>query len=232
MTLPIKGIQKLSLIDYPGKLCATIFVGECNFRCPYCYNVSLILEPKNLRTIPEQDVLDFLSERKGFLDGICVGGGEPTIHKELPIFLSKVKKIGFLVKVDTNGSKPKMLKRLIDEGLVDYIAMDVKAPLRKYRKTVGAEVDIESVKESVGLIRASDIDYEFRITMVPELTTEEDLIEIAKMLKSSKRFVVQQLRPGKTLDESFKDVIPYSIEKLEEFRRRVAPFFKECKLRY
>lgn len=231
MTLPIKGIQKLSLIDYPKKLCATIFVGECNFRCSYCYNVSLVLEPKNLRTIPEQDVLDFLSERKGFLDGICVGGGEPTIHKELPIFLSRVKKLGFLVKVDTNGSKPKMLKRLIDEGLVDYIAMDVKAPLRKYRETVRAEVNIESIKESIGLIRASDIDYEFRITVVPRLTTEDDLLEIAKMLKSSKRFVIQQFKPGRTLDESFKDVSPYSKEKLEEFKRKLAPFFKECKLR-
>lgn len=232
MTLPIKGIQKLSLIDYPGKLCATIFVGGCNFRCPYCYNVSLVLEPKNLRTIPEQDVLGFLFERKGLLDGICAGGGEPTIHEELPVFLSKVKKLDFLVKVDTNGSKPKMLKRLLDEGLVDYIAMDVKAPLRKYRQTVRAKVDVESIKESVGLIRASDVDYEFRITVVPRLTTEEDLIEIAKMLRSSKRFVVQQFRPGRTLDESFKDVAPYPIEKLREFRRRVAPFFQECKLRY
>lgn len=232
MTLPIKDIQKLSLIDYPGKLCATIFLGGCNFRCPYCYNVNLVLEPENLRTIPEQEVLDFLSERKGFLDGICVGGGEPTIHEELPIFLSKVKKIDLLVKVDTNGSKPKMLKRLIDEGLVDYIAMDVKAPLRKYRKTVRAKVDIENIKESIGLIRASGVDYEFRITVVPGLTTEEDLLEIAKTLKSSKRFVIQQFRPGRTLDESFKDVAPYSIEKLDEFRRKLALFFKECKSRY
>jgi len=232
MTLPIKGVQKLSLIDYPGKLCATVFVGGCNFRCPYCYNVSLVLEPERLRTIPEGEILDFLSERRGFLDGICVGGGEPTIHGELPAFLSKVKGLNFLVKVDTNGSRPKMLKRLINEGLVDYIAMDVKAPLRKYGETVRAEVNLDSIKESIGLIRASGLDYEFRITAVPGLTSEEDLMEIAQMLESSKRFVTQQFRPGRTLDESFKGITPYPPERLVEFGQRMTPFFKECKLRY
>jgi len=232
MRLPIKGIQKLSLIDYPEKLCATVFVGGCNFRCPYCYNVSLVLEPERLRTIPEKEILDFLSERRGFLDGICVGGGEPTIHGELPAFLSKVKGLNFLVKVDTNGSRPKMLMRLVNEGLVDYIAMDVKAPPRKYGETVRAEVSIDHIKESIELIKAGGIDYEFRITAVPGLTAEEDLMEIAQMLESSKRFVIQQFRPGRTLDESFKGITPYSSERLDEFRQRMAPFFKECKVRY
>ena len=230
--IPIKGIQKLSLIDYPGKLCATIFLGGCNLRCPYCYNVRLVLEPENLKTIPEQDVLDLLSERKGFLDGICVGGGEPTIHEELPVFLSKVKRLNFLVKIDTNGSIPKMLKRLINEGIVDYIAMDVKAPLKKYRENIRAEVDTDAMKESIRLIRASNIDYEFRTTVVPSLIDGEDLVEIAKMLESSKRFAIQQFRPERTLDESFRGVAPYPLEKLEEFRQRIRPFFKECKLRY
>jgi len=232
MALPIKGMQKLSLIDYPGKLCATVFVGGCNFRCPYCYNVSLVLEPEKLRTIPEKEILEFLSERRGFLDGICVGGGEPTIHGELPAFLSKVKGLNFLVKVDTNGSRPKMLRKLIDGGLVDYIAMDFKAPLRKYGETVRADVNINEIKESVELIKASGIDYEFRITAVPGLTDEEDLMEIAQMLASSKRFVIQQFRPGRTLDEAFKGITPYPLERLDEFRRRITPFFKECKLRY
>ncbi len=232
MTLPIKGIQKLSLIDYPGKLCATVFVGGCNFRCPYCYNVSLVLEPERLRTIPEKEILDFLSERKGFLDGICVGGGEPTMHGELPAFLSKVKGLDFLVKVDTNGSRPRMLRRLLNEGLVDYVAMDVKAPLIKYGETVGAEVNIDHIKESIRLIKASGVDYEFRITAVPGLTDEEDLMEIAQMLESSKRFVIQQFRPGRTLDESFKGVTPYPLERLYEFRKKITPFFKECNVRY
>jgi len=231
MTLPIKGVQRLSLIDYPGKLCATVFVGGCNFRCPYCYNVSLVLEPEKLRTIPEKEILDFLSERRGFLHGICVGGGEPTIHGELPAFLSKVKGLNFLVKVDTNGSRPKMLRRLINEGLVDYIAMDVKAPLRKYGETVRVEVNIDNIEESIGLIKASGIDYEFRITAVPGLTDEEDLMEIAQILESSKRFVIQQFRPGRTLDESFKGITPYSLERLNGFRQGMTPFFKECKLR-
>jgi len=232
MRLPIKGIQKLSLIDYPEKLCATVFVGGCNFRCPYCYNVSLVLEPERLRTIPEKEILDFLSERRGFLDGICVGGGEPTIHEELPAFLSKVKGLKFLVKLDTNGSRPKMLRKLIDEKLVDYIAMDVKAPLRKYGETVRAEVNIENIKGSVELIKASGIDYEFRITVVPHLTDEEDLMEIAQMLESSKRFVIQQFRPERTLDEAFKGITSYPLERLVEFGQRITPFFKECKVRY
>jgi len=232
MTLPIKGIQKLSLIDYPGKLCATVFVGSCNFRCPYCYNVSLVLEPESLRTIPEKEVLDFLSERRGFLDGICVGGGEPTIHGELPAFLSKVKGLNFLVKVDTNGSRPEMLRRLMDEGLVDYIAMDVKASLRKYRETVRAEVNADNIRESIESIKVSGVDHEFRITAVPGLTDEEDLMEIAQMLGSSKRFVIQQFRPERTLDEAFKGIAPYPLERLDEFRRRMAPFFKECKVRH
>lgn len=232
MTLPIKGVQKLSLIDYPGRLCATVFVGGCNFRCPYCYNVSLVLEPEKLRTIPEEEIIDFLSERRGFLDGICVGGGEPTIHGELPAFLSKVKGLNFLVKVDTNGSRPKMLKRLINEGLVDYIAMDVKAPLRKYGETVRAEVNIENIKGTIELIKASGIDYEFRITAVPRLTDGEDLMEIAQTLKSSKRFAIQQFRPERTLDESFEGITPYPLERLDEFRQRITPFFKECKVRY
>jgi len=231
MALPIKGIQKLSLIDYPGRLCATVFLGGCNFRCPYCYNVGLVLEPGKLETIPEQEVLDFLSERRGFLDGVCVGGGEPTIHPELPRFLAGVKVLGLLVKLDTNGSRPGMLRRLLEGGLVDYVAMDVKAPLGKYAETVRAEVETDRIRESIGLIRGGGVEYEFRITVVPGLTGEGDLLEIADMLKGSRRFVIQQFRPGRTLDEGFRDLKPYSREELEGFCRRLRPFFGECKLR-
>ncbi|MEM2936877.1 MAG: radical SAM protein [Candidatus Bathyarchaeia archaeon] len=137
-----------------------------------------------------------------------------------------------MVNVDTNGSSPTMLRRLINEGLVDYIAMDVKAPLKRYRETVRAEVNIDNIEESIELIKAGGIDYEFRITAVPGLTNEEDLMEIAQMLESSKRFVIQQFIPERTLDETFKGITPYPLERLDEFRQRMTPFFRECKLRY
>jgi len=230
--LPIKAMQKLSLIDYPGKLCTTIFLGGCNFRCPYCFNIDLVLKPETLKTIPEDVVLGFLAERVGFIDGICMGGGEPTLHRELPRFLSKVKSLGLLVKVDTNGSNPDMLRRLIDEGLVDYIAMDVKAPLEKYGEAVRVEVDVERIRESIELIRNSGVEYEFRTTVVPALHGEEDILKIAKMLKGSKRYYLQQFRPDRTLDPSFRSVKPYPMETLEGFRRKIAPFFDKCGLRH
>ena len=232
MALPIKGLQKLSLIDYPGKLCATVFVGECNFRCVFCYNIDLVLRPEELATISEEEALVFLSDRKNFLDGICVSGGEPTIHMELPLFLSKVKALGYLVKVDTNGSRPDMLKRLIEDRLVDYIAMDVKAPLKDYERIVRTPVETGALRKSVHIIRNSNIDYELRTTVVPGLVGEKELIEIAREHKSSKRFVIQQFRPGRTLDECFKDTIPYPTTMLEKFCKRIKSFFKECELRY
>lgn len=231
MVLPIKGVQKLSLIDYPRRLCATIFLGSCNFRCPYCYNSKIVLEPDSLPTIPERDILELLRERRGFLDGLCVGGGEPTIHRELPRFLLRVKSLGLLVKLDTNGSRPKMLEELLKRRLVEYVAMDIKAPLRRYHEVVGREIPLSAINKSISLLRRGSVDYEFRTTAVPGLVSENDLLEIAEFLRGSKRYVIQQFRPVKTLDPSFKGVKPYSRKGLQRFCERVSPYFGECKIR-
>ena len=225
------GLQRLSLIDYPGKLCATIFTAGCNFRCPYCYNEDIVLDYPAMPKMPEDKIIEFLHPRLGFLDGVCVTGGEPTIHRELPKFLGRLKSIGSLVKLDTNGSRPKALAYVMEKGLVNYIALDVKVPLGRYEETVRYRVKPEGLKETIKLIRRSGVDHEFRTTVVPGLLDGNDLEEIAITLAGSKRYVLQQFRPGKTLCPDFKDVKPYSEAEMRQFRDRVAPYFAETKLR-
>ena len=225
------GLQRLSLIDYPGKLCATIFTAGCNFRCPYCYNEDIVLDYPAMPKMPEDEIIEFLHPRLGFLDGVCVTGGEPTIHRELPKFLGRLKSIGSLVKLDTNGSRPKALAYVMEKGLVNYIALDVKVPLGRYEETVRYRVKPEGLKETIKLIRRSGVDHEFRTTVVPGLLDGDDLEEIAMTLAGSKRYVLQQFRPGKTLCPDFKDVKPYSEAEMRQFRDRVAPYFAETGLR-
>ena len=225
------GLQRLSLIDYPGKLCATIFTAGCNFRCPYCYNEDIVLDYPAMPKVPEDKIIEFLHPRLGFLDGVCVTGGEPTIHRELPKFLGRLKSIGSLVKLDTNGSRPKALAYVMEKGLVNYIALDVKVPLGRYEETVRYRVKPEGLKETIKLIRRSGVDHEFRTTVVPGLLDGDDLEEIAMTLAGSRRYVLQQFRPGKTLCPDFKDVKPYSEAEMRQFRDRVAPYFAETGLR-
>jgi pyruvate formate lyase activating enzyme len=225
------GLQRLSLIDYPGKLCATIFTAGCNFRCPYCYNEDIVLDYPAMPKVPEDKIIEFLHPRLGFLDGVCVTGGEPTIHRELPKFLGRLKSIGSLVKLDTNGSRPKALAYVMEKGLVNYIALDVKVPLDRYEETVRYRVKPEGLKETIKLIRRSGVDHEFRTTVVPGLLDGDDLEEIAMTLAGSRRYVLQQFRPGKTLCPDFKDVKPYSEAEMRQFRDRVAPYFAETRLR-
>jgi pyruvate formate lyase activating enzyme len=225
------GLQRLSLIDYPGKLCATIFTPGCNFRCPYCYNEDIVVDYPTMPKMPEDKIIEFLHPRLGFLDGVCVTGGEPTIHRELPKFLGRLKSIGSLVKLDTNGSRPKALAYIMEKGLVNYIALDVKVPLGRYEETVHYRVKPEGLKETIKLIRRSSVDHEFRTTVVPGLLDGNDLEEIAMTLAGSRLYVLQQFRPGKTLCPDFKDVKPYSEAEMRQFRDRVAPYFAETGLR-
>ncbi len=225
------GLQRLSLVDYPGRLCSTIFTAGCNFRCPYCFNVEVVLEPKRLKSIPEGEVLELLRDRRGFIDGICIGGGEPTIHGGLPSFIRRTKLLGLKVKLDTNGSRPRMLRRLVEEGLLDYVAMDVKAPLSRYQEVAGVKVDVEAIRESIRILRRGNVDHEFRTTMVPGVLGEEDILEIARNLTGSKRYVLQQFKPGKTLNPQLSNLQPYPEETLIGLRDRVAPYFSECKVR-
>jgi pyruvate formate lyase activating enzyme len=225
------GLQRLSLIDYPRKLCATIFTAGCNFMCPYCYNEDIVVDYPAMPKMPEDKIIEFLHPRLGFLDGVCVTGGEPTIHRELPKFLGRLKSIGSLVKLDTNGSRPKALAYVMEKGLVNYIALDVKVPLSRYEETVRYRMKPEALMETIKLIRRSGVDHEFRTTVVPGLLDGDDLEEIAMTLAGSKRYVLQQFRPGKTLCPDFKDVKPYSEAEMRRFRDRVAPYFAETGLR-
>ncbi len=227
----IRGIQKTSLIDFPGKIATTLFLDSCNFRCPYCYNIDLVLGTNKLENHTEEEILEFLKSRKKFIDGVCLTGGEPCLHPDLKEFIAKIKNLGLLVKLDTNGTNPEVLKELIEEKLIDYIAMDIKAPLEKYEKVVKRKVDLEKIQESVNIIRNSGIDYEFRTTVVPGLFNREDALAIGKWLKGSRRYFLQQFRSEKTLDEKFKGKEPYSIEQLKELAETAKPFFEKVEIR-
>lgn len=228
----IKGLQKLTLVDYPGKVACTIFVFGCNFRCPFCQNPSLVIDDGS-PAIEEKEILNFLSERKGFLDGVCITGGEPTLQDDLPEFIRKIKSLGFLVKLDTNGTNPDMLKELIDEKLIDYVAMDIKTRLdfERYRSVVRAldQKEFEKVKKSIEVIRSSGVDYEFRTTVVPTLLSQEDVVEIAKYISGAKLFSIQQFRPDVTLDKTFKSIKPYRKEELLRMKEECSKYVK-CRL--
>lgn len=229
--LPIVGIERLSLSDYPGKLCANLIVPGCNFRCPYCSESELIFDFIPMPKVTEDEVIAFLHPRLGFLDGVCLTGGEPTIHRELPSFLERLKSIGSLVKLDTNGSHTRRLGHVIGRKLVDYVAMDVKVPLKRYVETVGYRITTEELLDSIQLIRRSGADYEFRTTAVPGIVDGRDLLEIAGTLAGSKRYVLQRFKPGSTLSKECSFVEPYSDTEMRQFVDLVSPYFAEVILR-
>ena len=206
----IKGFIDVSFVDWDGKLSSVIFLPNCNFRCPFCHNVNLVLNPKKLETIPIKYVEDQRKKQKDWIDGICITGGEPTIHKYLPVLCSRLKKMGFQIKLDTNGTNPSMLKELITKGFVDFIAMDIKAPLveKKYSKATGVKTEklLKKVKESIKLLKESKIDYEFRTTIVPTLHNKEDIEQICRSLKNCRKYMLQKfdITIGKiTIDKEF-----------------------------
>ena len=179
----ILGLQKLSLLDFPGKVAATVFTGGCDLRCPFCHNALLVTRLAETPEIPEQEVLDFLASRRGLLDGVVLTGGEPLLQPDAADFLRKVRELGFAVKLDTNGCDPARLAEILDRGLVDYVAMDVKNAPARYAETVGVpDFDLAPVEESIRLLRKSTVDYEFRTTLVRELHRPEDLDAIAAWL--------------------------------------------------
>lgn len=231
MKISIKGVQRTSLIDYPKKVCSVIFVGNCNFRCPFCHNPELVLNEVK-EDIPADEIIKFLEKKKKWLDGICVTGGEPTLHKGLPDFLKAVKEKGFLVKLDTNGTNPAMLELLLKEKLVDYIAMDIKASIENYEKAAGVKVDKKAIKKSAKIIMDSGASYEFRTTVVPGLFDEKEAEKIGKWLKGAKKFCIQQFRNAdKTLDPKFQEIEPYRPKKLEEFKKTLKNYFKKVEVR-
>jgi len=230
--LPIKGLQKTSLVDYPGNIVCTIFLAGCNFRCPYCQNPDLIDNPDKLPAIKEEDIIDFLEKKRKWLDGICISGGEPTIHPGLVDFIKKIKKMDFLVKLDTNGTNPVMIKELLDNKLIDFISMDIKASLDKYGDAANVGVNKEDLQKSVELIMNGNIDYEFRATILPKLHSEEDIKKIGEWLKGSKKFVLQQFRPKICLDKSYEKEKPFTKEEMEGFNKLLEPYFDKVEIRF
>lgn len=227
----IKGIQKTTLLDYPDKVACTIFLAECNFRCPFCYNIDLVLNYKNLPEISEEEILDFLKKRKKWLDGICITGGEPCVHKNLPDFIKKIKNLNYLIKLDTNGSNPRMIKDLIDRRLIDYVAMDIKGPLEKYDKISDVKVNIKDIKDSIEIIKNSKKDYEFRITVIPTLHDKKDVKKIGKLLKGTKKFFIQQYKPMTTIDKKFEKISPFPVTTLEEFKKILEKYISKVEIR-
>lgn len=228
--LPIVGLDKLSLVDYPDKLCATVTVGGCNFRCPYCDQGDIVFDYLPMPKLTEDKVIEILHPRIGFLDGVCVTGGEPLIHREMLNFLGRLKSIGAKVKMETNGSHPRRLRIMLLRRYIDYVAMDVKVQPKRYPELVQYKVMPEEIEDSIQLIRRSKADYEFRTTMVPGIVTEKDMLEIVHMLAGSKRYALRQFKPGKTISKECDKIQPYSDNEMKTFRDLAAPYFAETRL--
>jgi pyruvate formate lyase activating enzyme len=228
--MKIGGFQKTSLLDYPDRISAIVWVSGCNFRCPFCYNKNLALGTREL--FPEDEILSFLSKRKEQLEGVVISGGEPLFQEDVVDFIEKIKKLRFPVKIDTNGAFPEKLGELLEKQLVDYIAMDVKAPKRKYRELVGVDVDISKIEASIDLIKNKAPAYEFKTTFVPDLLKKEDIVEIAKWIEGADTYYLQQFKPISPLVSSvLENAVPYSRPYVFETLTAIKPFFKRCAVR-
>jgi|WetSurMetagenome_2_1015567.scaffolds.fasta_scaffold29334_2 pyruvate formate lyase activating enzyme len=231
----IAGWQKISFNDYPEKLTSILFTAGCNMRCPYCHNYRAVLHHLNTATINEEIIFDYLRKRQGKIDAVTISGGEPTIHRELPDFIQKIKTLGYLVKLDTNGTNPKMLQKLIDDKLVDYVAMDIKAPWNKYQETVGSGELTEKIIESKRIILKTNngLDYEFRTTVVKEQLNCNDIEQMAKEIKGAKRYFLQKFTNNDPLSTEFKKYSCYSEEKMKNLSNDLGKRYiiEECTVR-
>lgn len=208
--MKIIGFIKTSLLDWDGHVVSSIYLPGCNFRCPYCHNRDVVLRPETFEEVPWAEVEEYVRSNREFLDGVVVTGGEPTVHEDLPEFLRKLRDLGVKVKLDTNGSNPKMLQDILAAGLVDYVAMDLKAPLNeKYADVVGVNVDLDDIKRSIELLETSGVEHEYRTTVVPVLLTPGDIESMAAYIGGTKKYALQQFRPGHTLDPRLEMAKPY-----------------------
>jgi pyruvate formate lyase activating enzyme len=234
--MEFRGWQKTSLLEYPGKISTVLFTGGCNFRCPFCYNSDLVLRPEKLKRISEGDVLDFLKRRRKLYQAVMVTGGEPTVHRDLPEFFKKVKSLGLMAGLETNGTNPGMLKALIRDKLIDFVAMDVKTSLKREKYMKAAAISdgrlFGNVLKSVEMLKDSGMDYEFRTTVVPGMHTEGDILEIADQLKGSKKYVLQKFIPRETtLDPEFAKVPPYPDAFFTGLKDKIGGKFGEFEIR-
>jgi len=219
----IKGFLETSFIDWPGKICSVLFLPRCNLRCRYCHNHSLVLCPEQFPTFLFKDILDRLVSFRGWIDGVCLTGGEPTLHPNLPSLIRGIKRLGFLVKLDTNGSHPQMLERLIEKREIDFISMDVKAPLdlSHYIRVTGSPVRLDLIRKSIEILQRGGVAYEFRMTAVPGLHSIDDIRQLGQQLKAGSRLVLQNFNPENPMDPSLRDIRPYDPERLRELEREV-----------
>ena len=226
----IKGFQKLTLLDFPGRTACTVFTAGCNFRCGFCHNALLVTETDDT-FVPENEFFDFLKTRVGILDGVAITGGEPLLQKGIKEFMRKIRALGFMIKLDHNGTNPELLKEIIDEGLVDYVAVDIKNSPEKYAMTVGLnELDITPIKKTVDILVNGSVDYEFRTTVNDELFTIEDFKKIGEFIKGAKRFFIQQFKDsGNLIEKDFFSPCPK--ETLELFRSTVLPYVESVEIR-
>ncbi len=230
----IGGLQKTTLLDYPGKVAATVFTAGCGFRCHFCHNPELVLPEmvKKAKLIAEEKFFEFLKSRHKLLDAVCITGGEPTLHKDLEEFIIKIKSFGLLVKLDTNGTAPQIIEGLLAKNLLDYLAMDIKAPWGKYHTVVGLNPDLAKLQQSVKIIIESGIDHEFRSTVLPSLHSREDIMTMAEQVIGARAYYLQQFRPtAKLVNGQYVREKKYSVRELEEICQSLSSIFKICKVR-
>lgn len=190
--MKIMGLQKTTLLDYPGMVAATIFLGGCNMRCPFCHNMNIVENSSLIGEYSITEIIDFLQKRQGILDGVCITGGEPTLHPELPDFLTSIRNLGYKIKLDTNGTNPSLLENLIEANLIDYVAMDIKSSLDTYELVSGVKgIDTSKVVKSIHLLNNSSIDHEFRTTIIKDFHNLDTMEEIGKLLEGSKKYFLQ-----------------------------------------
>ncbi len=227
--MKIYGLQKLTLLDFPGKTACTLFTAGCQLRCPFCHNAALAFGDPG-QPLEEEEVLHFLQKRQGLLDGVCITGGEPLLSPELPSFLSRVRDLGFAIKLDTNGFSPDRLAALLEQGLVDYVAMDIKSSPQGYAKACGlGTVDMQPVKKSIALLLDGGFEYEFRTTVVKGIHSEQDIIDAAKLIAGAQQYFLQQyVDPGDQGNSGFE---AFSKEEMRRFAEVAKPYVKNIGLR-
>ncbi|MDZ4226061.1 MAG: anaerobic ribonucleoside-triphosphate reductase activating protein [Patescibacteria group bacterium] len=223
-------MEKFTLIDYPGKIACMVYTIGCNFRCPYCHNPELVDETTEVR-ITEDELFDFLDKRRGMIEGVVITGGEPTMHDDLPELMRGIKDRGFLVKLDSNGTRPDMLREVIEKGLVDYIAMDIKSPLAAYARIASRPVDTGAIRRSVALLMSSAVEYEFRTTIVKSMLSPEDLRQIGREIRGARRYVLQKFVPAKVLNPQFRNKVSYSDKEMKEFQKMLNVYVDHCHIR-
>lgn len=224
------GIQKVTLLDYPGNVACTLFTGGCNFKCPFCHNSDLVFLPEHIVEIPINNINEFLKKRTRVLEGVCISGGEPLLHLEIIDYLRKIKKMGYKIKIDTNGSFPKRLKSIVQEGLVDYVAVDIKNSPEDYAKTIGIEnYDVSPIDETIHYLLENEVDYEFRTTVIKEYHNNMSMKKLAEWIKGAKKYYIQNFRDNENV--IMKGLHRIDDETLQCFKNIVSPYVDMCEIR-